>query len=138
MDWLSGSPAAHMAEEDAEIDPVLPGAGGGDHDPEMGRLSNIITGFSKTWGGNFSDSRRVSGVLNRTPGAGAGGPAVPERPEELGAAEYPERAGLRLQAAGHLNVEVLDGSLQGLHRGRELPGMAGRGDVPGNMPTQDV
>ena len=67
MDWLSGSPAAYMAEEDAEIDPVHLGAGGGAHDPEMDRLSNIITGFNKTWGGKFSDPRRVSEVLNRTP-----------------------------------------------------------------------
>ena len=67
MDWLSGSPAAYMAGENAEIDPVLPGAGGGSHDPEMDRLSNIITGFNKTWGGNFSDPRKVSEVLNRTP-----------------------------------------------------------------------
>ena len=67
MDWLSGSPAAYMAEENAEIDPVLPGVGGGSHDPEMDRLSNIITGFNKTWGGKFSDPKRVSEVLNRTP-----------------------------------------------------------------------
>ena len=67
MDWLSGSPAAYMAEEDAEIDSVLPGAGGGAHDPEMDRLSNIITEFNKAWGGKFSDPRRVSEVLNRTP-----------------------------------------------------------------------
>ena len=67
MDWLSGSPAAYMAEEDAEIDPIHLSAGGGAHDPEMDRLSNIITGFNKTWGGKFSDPRRVSEVLNRTP-----------------------------------------------------------------------
>ena len=56
-----------LAEEDAEIDPVLPGAGGGTHEPEMDRLSNIINEFNKTWGGKFSDPGRVSDVLNRMP-----------------------------------------------------------------------
>ena len=56
-----------LAEENAEIDPVLPGAGGGAHEPEMDRLSNIIKEFNKTWGGKFSDPSRVSEVLNRMP-----------------------------------------------------------------------
>ena len=56
-----------LAEEDAEIDPALPGAGGGVHEPEMDRLSNIINEFNKTWGGKFSDPGRVSEVLNRMP-----------------------------------------------------------------------
>ena len=56
-----------LAEEDAEIDPVLPGAGGGAHEPEMDRLSNIINEFNKTWGGKFSDPSRISEVLNRMP-----------------------------------------------------------------------
>ena len=56
-----------LAEEDAEIDPALPGAGGGAHEPEMDRLSNIINEFNKTWGGKFSDPGRVSEVLNRMP-----------------------------------------------------------------------
>ena len=56
-----------LAEEDAEIDPVLPGAGGGAHEPEMDRLSNIINEFNKTWGGKFSDPSRVSEALNRMP-----------------------------------------------------------------------
>jgi type I restriction enzyme R subunit len=57
-----------LAEEDAEIDPVLPGAGGGAHETEMDRLSNIIAEFNKTWGGKFSDSKRVEEVLSRMPG----------------------------------------------------------------------
>ncbi len=56
-----------LAEEDAEIDSVLPGTGGGTHEPEMDRLSNIINEFNKTWGGKFSDPSRVSEVLNRMP-----------------------------------------------------------------------
>ena len=56
-----------LAEEDAEIDPVLPGAGRGAHEPEMDRLSNIINEFNKTWGGKFSNPSRVSEVLNRMP-----------------------------------------------------------------------
>ena len=57
-----------LAEEDAEIDPVLPGTGGGAHEPEMDRLSNIIAEFNKTWGGKFSDSKLVEEVLSRMPG----------------------------------------------------------------------
>ena len=56
-----------LAEEDAEINPVLPGAGGGTHEPEMDRLSNIITEFSKTWGGKFSDREPVGEVISRIP-----------------------------------------------------------------------
>ena len=56
-----------LAEEDAEIEPVLPGAGGGAHEAEMDRLSNIIAEFNKTWGGNFSEPERVAEILNRMP-----------------------------------------------------------------------
>ena len=56
-----------LAEEDAEIDPVLAAAGGQARDPEMDRLSNIVAEFNKTWGGKFSDPGRVSEVLNRMP-----------------------------------------------------------------------
>ena len=56
-----------LAEEDAEIDPVLPGAGGVAHEPEMDRLSNIIAEFNQTWGGKFSDRKRVEEVLSRIP-----------------------------------------------------------------------
>ena len=57
-----------LAEEDAEIDPVLASAAGQAHDPEMDRLSNIIAEFNKTWGGNFSEPERVTEVINQMPG----------------------------------------------------------------------
>ena len=56
-----------LAEEDAEINPVLPGPGGGTHEPEMDRLSDIIAEFNKTWGGTFSEPERVAEILNRMP-----------------------------------------------------------------------
>ena len=56
-----------QAEENAEINPVPPGAGGGTQEPESDRLFNIITEFSKTWGGNFSDRERVGEVISRIP-----------------------------------------------------------------------
>ena len=56
-----------LAEEDAEIDPVLPAGAGGGLEPEMDRLSNIIAQFNQTWGGKFSEPERVSEVLNRMP-----------------------------------------------------------------------
>ena len=56
-----------LAEEDAEIAPVQPTGAGGAHEPEMDRLSNIITQFNQTWGSKFSEPGRVSEVLNRMP-----------------------------------------------------------------------
>ena len=56
-----------LVEEDAEINPVLPGPGGGTHEPEMDRLSNIIAEFNKTWGGTFAEPERVAEILNRMP-----------------------------------------------------------------------
>ena len=56
-----------LAEEDAEIDPVLASAAGQAHDPEMDRLSNIIAEFNKTWGENFSEPERVAEVINQMP-----------------------------------------------------------------------
>ena len=56
-----------LAEEDAEIEPVLPGTGGQAREPEMDRLSNIIAEFNRTWGGKFSEPERISEVLNQMP-----------------------------------------------------------------------
>ena len=56
-----------LAEEDAEIEPVLAGGGGHASEPELDRLSNIIAEFNKTWGGIFSEPDRVTEVINRMP-----------------------------------------------------------------------
>ena len=56
-----------LAEEDAEIDPVLATAGGQLHEREMDRLSNIIEEFNKAWGGIFSEPERVTEIINRMP-----------------------------------------------------------------------
>ena len=56
-----------LAEEDAEIDPVMAGGGGRASEPELDRLSNIIAEFNKTWGGIFSEPDRVTEVINRMP-----------------------------------------------------------------------
>ena len=57
-----------LAEEDAEIPPVMATAAGGTQEPELDRLSNIIAEFNKTWGGNFSEPERVAEVINHMPG----------------------------------------------------------------------
>ena len=57
-----------LAEEDAEIPPVMATAAGGIQEPELDRLSNIIAEFNKTWGGNFSEPERVAEVINHMPG----------------------------------------------------------------------
>ena len=56
-----------LAEEDAEIDPVLSSAGGQAHEPEMDRLSNIIAEFNRLWGGEFTEPERVTEIINRMP-----------------------------------------------------------------------
>ena len=56
-----------LAEEDAEIEPVLPGGGGQAQEPEMDRLSNILAEFNKAWGGIFSEPDRVTEIINRMP-----------------------------------------------------------------------
>ena len=57
-----------LAEEDAEIDPVLASGAGHVNEPEMDRLSNIIAQFNQTWGGIFSEPGRVAEVISRMPG----------------------------------------------------------------------
>ena len=56
-----------LAEEDAEIDPVLASAAGQANEPEMDRLSNIIAQFNQTWGGNFSEPERIAEVISQMP-----------------------------------------------------------------------
>ena len=56
-----------LAEEDAEIDPVLAGAGSQTHELEMDSLSNIIAEFNKTWGGIFSEPEQIKEIINRMP-----------------------------------------------------------------------
>ena len=124
-----------LAEEDAEIAPALATTASGAQEPEIDRLSNIIAEFNKTWGGKFSDRKRVEEVLSRIP------EQVMEDQQyqnELGPAERPNRAGLRPPEADHLDGEVPDGALQGLHRGRGVPGVAQRRDIPGNVPGAGI
>ena len=56
-----------LAEEDAEINPVLAASGGQAHEPEMDRLSNIIAEFNRMWGGEFTEPERVTEIINRMP-----------------------------------------------------------------------
>jgi type I restriction enzyme R subunit len=56
-----------LAEEDAEINPVLAAAGGQARKPEMDRLSNIIAEFNRLWGGEFTEPERVTEIINRMP-----------------------------------------------------------------------
>ena len=56
-----------LAEEDAEIDPVLSSAGGQAHEPEMDRLSNIVAEFNRMWGEEFTEPERVTEIINRMP-----------------------------------------------------------------------
>ena len=56
-----------LAEEDAEIDPVLSSSGGQAHEPEMDRLSNIVAEFNRMWGEEFTEPERVTEIINRMP-----------------------------------------------------------------------
>ena len=56
-----------LAEEDAEIDPVLAAAGRQAREPEMDRLSSIIAEFNRLWGGEFTEPERINEVINQMP-----------------------------------------------------------------------
>ena len=57
----------NLAEEDAEIEPVLTSAGGQAREPEMDRLSNIVAEFNRLWGGEFTEPERVNEVISQMP-----------------------------------------------------------------------
>ena len=122
-----------LAEEDAEIDPVLASGAGHVNEPEMDGLSNIIAQFNQTWGGIFSEPGRVAEVISRMPGQ------VLEDDAYRNARMNSDRQNAQIEhdsaghAARHSDGEVPEGALQGLHRGQGLPRLAQRGDVPGNV-----
>ena len=50
----------HLADEDAEIEPVSTAGGGGVPEPELDRLSNIIAAFNNQFGNiSWKDADRV-------------------------------------------------------------------------------
>jgi len=49
-----------LADEDAEIDPILIGGGGRKPEPELDRLSNILKSFNEQFGTLFTDVDRVA------------------------------------------------------------------------------
>jgi type I restriction enzyme R subunit len=53
-----------LADEDAEIQPVPPGGGGGNHGPELDRLSNILKVFNDQFGNiEWTDEDRVDRLI---------------------------------------------------------------------------
>ena len=127
-----------LAEEDAEIAPVPATAANGAQEPEMDRLSNIIAEFNKTWGGKFSDSKRVEEILSKIPEQVLEDQQYRNARMNSGRQKRPDRTGFRPQKAHHLNGEVPDGTLQGLHGGRGVPGLAQKGDVPSDVPELGI
>ena len=116
-----------LAEGEAEITQVLAtarqrGTGTRDGPARQHRrlvqqdLGREVLGPEKSGGSTQPDTR-----------AGAEDPTVPE---------CPDRAGLRPPEADQLNGEVPDGALQGLHGERGVPGVAHRGDAPGDLLNQ--
>ena len=57
-----------LAEENAEIEPVLTSSGGQAREPEMDRLSNIVAEFNRLWGGEFTEPELVNEVISQMPG----------------------------------------------------------------------
>ena len=56
-----------LADEEAEIDPLTSGAGGHPRDPEMDRLSNILSQFNDLFGDiQWEDRDRVEQLITRT------------------------------------------------------------------------
>ena len=56
-----------LADEDAEIDPVPAGGGGGRREPELEPLSHIVATFNETWGTDFTDADRVAELIRTLP-----------------------------------------------------------------------
>ena len=56
-----------LADEDAEIEPVPAGAGGGRREPELEPLSRIVATFNETWGTDFTDSDKVAELIRTIP-----------------------------------------------------------------------
>ena len=56
-----------LADEDAEIDPILVGGGGGPNEPELEPLSRIIATFNETWGTDFTDADKVAELIQTIP-----------------------------------------------------------------------
>lgn len=54
-----------LPDQDAEIEPVSPGGGGGKPEPELDRLSNIIKAFNDQFGSiNWQDADRIRQVIS--------------------------------------------------------------------------
>ncbi len=49
-----------LADDEGEIDPLQPGSGGGESEPELDRLSNILKSFNEQFGTLFQDADRVA------------------------------------------------------------------------------
>ena len=56
-----------LADEDAEIDPVPAGGGGGLREPELEPLSRIVATFNETWGTDFTDADKVAELIRTLP-----------------------------------------------------------------------
>ena len=56
-----------LADEDAEIDPVPAGGGGGLREPELEPLSHIVATFNETWGTDFTDADKVAELIRTLP-----------------------------------------------------------------------
>ena len=56
-----------LADEDAEIEPVPAGGGGGLREPELEPLSQIVATFNETWGTDFTDADKVAELIRTLP-----------------------------------------------------------------------
>ena len=56
-----------LPDDDAEIEPVPVGGGGGLRQPELEPLSKIVADFNQMWGGNFGDADRATDAVRRMP-----------------------------------------------------------------------
>lgn len=56
-----------LADEDAEIEPIPAGGGGGLRETELERLSRIVATFNETWGTDFTDADKVAELIRTIP-----------------------------------------------------------------------
>ena len=111
-----------LPDDDAEIDPVPTSTGGGHPEPELDRLSNIITTFNDLFGDiPWEDGDRVKELITETiPSRVAVDTAFRKRPGEFRPGERSNRARQGARQGNDLAHEGRHPAIQALHGRRRV------------------
>ena len=129
-----------LEDEDAEIDPIRTGEGGGKGQIETDRLSAIIDEFNNLCGGiEWGDLDRVIRTATKDiPAAVAKDAKFKKRAAELRPGKRPRRIRPGDGAGGARDGAGQHPTLQALRRQRELPGVADQDGVPAGLQSDGL